>query len=120
MIRRPPRSTHCISSAASDVYKRQAVWLSFFPPFNSCTLQYIYLYALQVNTLIPYIDGDICNCEPLQAMGGGRVFPIFACLIFVCSFEDGVGLFLVFFWGGGGVGLFLVLFGVGGGRVFLL
>eukprot|EP00825_Cyclidium_porcatum_P050631 TRINITY_DN9095_c0_g1_i3.p1 TRINITY_DN9095_c0_g1~~TRINITY_DN9095_c0_g1_i3.p1 ORF type:complete len:100 (+),score=26.94 TRINITY_DN9095_c0_g1_i3:133-432(+) len=25
MIRRPPRSTHCISSAASDVYKRQQV-----------------------------------------------------------------------------------------------
>eukprot|EP00825_Cyclidium_porcatum_P014177 TRINITY_DN1757_c0_g1_i1.p1 TRINITY_DN1757_c0_g1~~TRINITY_DN1757_c0_g1_i1.p1 ORF type:complete len:247 (+),score=53.24 TRINITY_DN1757_c0_g1_i1:77-817(+) len=25
MIRRPPRSTHCISSAASDVYKRQEV-----------------------------------------------------------------------------------------------
>eukprot|EP00969_Alexandrium_andersonii_P199094 8792076-Alexandrium_andersonii.AAC.1 len=24
MIRRPPRSTHCQSSAASDVYKRQA------------------------------------------------------------------------------------------------
>ena len=23
MIRRPPRSTHCISSATSDVYKRQ-------------------------------------------------------------------------------------------------
>eukprot|EP00969_Alexandrium_andersonii_P105687 4662771-Alexandrium_andersonii.AAC.1 len=23
MIRRPPRSTHCVSSAASDVYKRQ-------------------------------------------------------------------------------------------------
>eukprot|EP00826_Nyctotherus_ovalis_P012773 TRINITY_DN13401_c0_g1_i20.p2 TRINITY_DN13401_c0_g1~~TRINITY_DN13401_c0_g1_i20.p2 ORF type:complete len:111 (-),score=15.40 TRINITY_DN13401_c0_g1_i20:734-1042(-) len=27
MIRRPPRSTHCISSAASDVYKRQ-MWNS--------------------------------------------------------------------------------------------
>ena len=26
MIRRPPRSTHCISSAASDVYKRQVKW----------------------------------------------------------------------------------------------
>ena len=26
MIRRPPRSTHCISSAASDVYKRQHVY----------------------------------------------------------------------------------------------
>ena len=25
MIRRPPRSTHCISSAASDVYKRQDI-----------------------------------------------------------------------------------------------
>ena len=46
MIRRPPRSTHCISSAASDVYKRQILlenqsvpsknyshssyWISFF------------------------------------------------------------------------------------------
>ena len=27
MKRRPPRSTHCISSAASDVYKRQATHL---------------------------------------------------------------------------------------------
>ena len=27
MIRRPPRSTHCISSAASDVYKRQAKFI---------------------------------------------------------------------------------------------
>ena len=27
MIRRPPRSTHCISSAASDVYKRQVYHL---------------------------------------------------------------------------------------------
>eukprot|EP00825_Cyclidium_porcatum_P035790 TRINITY_DN3756_c0_g1_i1.p1 TRINITY_DN3756_c0_g1~~TRINITY_DN3756_c0_g1_i1.p1 ORF type:complete len:579 (-),score=75.00 TRINITY_DN3756_c0_g1_i1:135-1871(-) len=35
MIRRPPRSTHCISSAASDVYKRQVVstqstWAKFW------------------------------------------------------------------------------------------
>eukprot|EP00826_Nyctotherus_ovalis_P017460 TRINITY_DN15149_c0_g1_i1.p1 TRINITY_DN15149_c0_g1~~TRINITY_DN15149_c0_g1_i1.p1 ORF type:complete len:129 (-),score=44.14 TRINITY_DN15149_c0_g1_i1:129-491(-) len=30
MIRRPPRSTHCISSAASDVYKRQAVDAKMF------------------------------------------------------------------------------------------
>ena len=28
MIRRPPRSTHCISSAASDVYKRQHINIS--------------------------------------------------------------------------------------------
>eukprot|EP00825_Cyclidium_porcatum_P022756 TRINITY_DN2501_c0_g1_i11.p1 TRINITY_DN2501_c0_g1~~TRINITY_DN2501_c0_g1_i11.p1 ORF type:complete len:399 (+),score=67.28 TRINITY_DN2501_c0_g1_i11:144-1340(+) len=39
MIRRPPRSTHCISSAASDVYKRQvstqSTWdyrLAILPP----------------------------------------------------------------------------------------
>jgi len=30
MIRRPPRSTHCISSAASDVYKRQVIALAWF------------------------------------------------------------------------------------------
>ena len=30
MIRRPPRSTHCISSAASDVYKRQIPYFAFF------------------------------------------------------------------------------------------
>eukprot|EP00825_Cyclidium_porcatum_P036665 TRINITY_DN3921_c0_g1_i2.p2 TRINITY_DN3921_c0_g1~~TRINITY_DN3921_c0_g1_i2.p2 ORF type:complete len:163 (+),score=12.85 TRINITY_DN3921_c0_g1_i2:124-612(+) len=30
MIRRPPRSTHCISSAASDVYKRQPLYLLLF------------------------------------------------------------------------------------------
>ena len=28
MIRRPPRATHCISSAASDVYKRQILMIS--------------------------------------------------------------------------------------------
>eukprot|EP00825_Cyclidium_porcatum_P050016 TRINITY_DN8797_c0_g1_i8.p2 TRINITY_DN8797_c0_g1~~TRINITY_DN8797_c0_g1_i8.p2 ORF type:complete len:114 (+),score=24.20 TRINITY_DN8797_c0_g1_i8:129-470(+) len=32
MIRRPPRSTHCISSAASDVYKRQVY--NFLLKFN--------------------------------------------------------------------------------------
>eukprot|EP00825_Cyclidium_porcatum_P010724 TRINITY_DN15493_c0_g1_i2.p1 TRINITY_DN15493_c0_g1~~TRINITY_DN15493_c0_g1_i2.p1 ORF type:complete len:167 (+),score=13.70 TRINITY_DN15493_c0_g1_i2:132-632(+) len=30
MIRRPPRSTHCISSAASDVYKRQIFFILVF------------------------------------------------------------------------------------------
>eukprot|EP00825_Cyclidium_porcatum_P033906 TRINITY_DN35816_c0_g1_i2.p3 TRINITY_DN35816_c0_g1~~TRINITY_DN35816_c0_g1_i2.p3 ORF type:complete len:100 (+),score=35.64 TRINITY_DN35816_c0_g1_i2:145-444(+) len=32
MIRRPPRSTHCISSAASDVYKRQVSTQSTWEP----------------------------------------------------------------------------------------
>ena len=33
MIRRPPRSTHCISSAASDVYKRQFIYGLFIQGF---------------------------------------------------------------------------------------
>eukprot|EP00825_Cyclidium_porcatum_P012008 TRINITY_DN16232_c0_g1_i1.p2 TRINITY_DN16232_c0_g1~~TRINITY_DN16232_c0_g1_i1.p2 ORF type:complete len:135 (+),score=31.50 TRINITY_DN16232_c0_g1_i1:145-549(+) len=46
MIRRPPRSTHCISSAASDVYKRQ--------PFYSSFLQVSYLGTHFLN-----FDGQI-------------------------------------------------------------
>eukprot|EP00973_Karenia_brevis_P082102 11384015-Karenia_brevis.AAC.1 len=30
MIRRPPRSPHCVSSAASDVYKRQHTFTDMF------------------------------------------------------------------------------------------
>ena len=43
MIRRPPRSTHCISSAASDVYKRQADGTEFTQSnswSNSCPVLY--------------------------------------------------------------------------------
>eukprot|EP00826_Nyctotherus_ovalis_P009210 TRINITY_DN12426_c0_g1_i3.p1 TRINITY_DN12426_c0_g1~~TRINITY_DN12426_c0_g1_i3.p1 ORF type:complete len:205 (-),score=36.53 TRINITY_DN12426_c0_g1_i3:58-651(-) len=44
MIRRPPRSTHCISSAASDVYKRQIIYkddVDFFIPLI-CLIILIY------------------------------------------------------------------------------
>eukprot|EP00825_Cyclidium_porcatum_P036943 TRINITY_DN3997_c0_g1_i4.p1 TRINITY_DN3997_c0_g1~~TRINITY_DN3997_c0_g1_i4.p1 ORF type:complete len:336 (+),score=89.31 TRINITY_DN3997_c0_g1_i4:136-1143(+) len=34
MIRRPPRSTHCISSAASDVYKRQGINAEYMGKFR--------------------------------------------------------------------------------------
>eukprot|EP00825_Cyclidium_porcatum_P004642 TRINITY_DN1219_c0_g1_i4.p1 TRINITY_DN1219_c0_g1~~TRINITY_DN1219_c0_g1_i4.p1 ORF type:complete len:287 (+),score=38.85 TRINITY_DN1219_c0_g1_i4:112-972(+) len=47
MIRRPPRSTHCISSAASDVYKRQ-----FFGHANFFCLQYFYLFLSQQTLLM--------------------------------------------------------------------
>eukprot|EP00825_Cyclidium_porcatum_P050894 TRINITY_DN9195_c0_g1_i1.p2 TRINITY_DN9195_c0_g1~~TRINITY_DN9195_c0_g1_i1.p2 ORF type:complete len:144 (-),score=50.43 TRINITY_DN9195_c0_g1_i1:234-665(-) len=43
MIRRPPRSTHCISSAASDVYKRQvstqSTWEGLPGPYIKWFLQ---------------------------------------------------------------------------------
>ena len=42
MIRRPPRSTHCISSAASDVYKRQLQnhWANFNQTWHKACLLY--------------------------------------------------------------------------------
>eukprot|EP00826_Nyctotherus_ovalis_P066060 TRINITY_DN9739_c0_g1_i6.p2 TRINITY_DN9739_c0_g1~~TRINITY_DN9739_c0_g1_i6.p2 ORF type:complete len:186 (+),score=60.63 TRINITY_DN9739_c0_g1_i6:30-560(+) len=65
MIRRPPRSTHCISSAASDVYKRQEymgkimvkpmqqdinIYLKYadmFDSANSVIAQYCRMYYLE-------------------------------------------------------------------------
>eukprot|EP00825_Cyclidium_porcatum_P021420 TRINITY_DN23890_c0_g1_i1.p2 TRINITY_DN23890_c0_g1~~TRINITY_DN23890_c0_g1_i1.p2 ORF type:complete len:145 (-),score=24.14 TRINITY_DN23890_c0_g1_i1:36-470(-) len=49
MVRRPPRSTHCISSAASDVYKRQGIGdiikcVYDFPGLVMYTLQEICFY----------------------------------------------------------------------------
>eukprot|EP00826_Nyctotherus_ovalis_P003529 TRINITY_DN1071_c0_g3_i10.p1 TRINITY_DN1071_c0_g3~~TRINITY_DN1071_c0_g3_i10.p1 ORF type:complete len:386 (+),score=124.79 TRINITY_DN1071_c0_g3_i10:33-1160(+) len=52
MIRRPPRSTHCISSAASDVYKRQL--LLGAPPFDSPTIKQTYRKILKGQ----YVIGD--------------------------------------------------------------
>eukprot|EP00825_Cyclidium_porcatum_P047029 TRINITY_DN7537_c0_g1_i2.p2 TRINITY_DN7537_c0_g1~~TRINITY_DN7537_c0_g1_i2.p2 ORF type:complete len:205 (+),score=24.05 TRINITY_DN7537_c0_g1_i2:120-734(+) len=49
MIRRPPRSTHCISSAASDVYKRQtqSTWAMLKLISNFIYLKYYVLYMLK-------------------------------------------------------------------------
>eukprot|EP00825_Cyclidium_porcatum_P043507 TRINITY_DN6185_c0_g1_i2.p1 TRINITY_DN6185_c0_g1~~TRINITY_DN6185_c0_g1_i2.p1 ORF type:complete len:269 (-),score=62.00 TRINITY_DN6185_c0_g1_i2:292-1098(-) len=41
MIRRPPRSTHCISSAASDVYKRQVSTQSTWDKYYYYYYQYL-------------------------------------------------------------------------------
>ena len=52
MIRRPPRSTHCISSAASDVYKRQII---------ICTTWCAHRYISRVRSaqvLIFYVPGS--------------------------------------------------------------
>eukprot|EP00825_Cyclidium_porcatum_P005084 TRINITY_DN1242_c0_g1_i13.p2 TRINITY_DN1242_c0_g1~~TRINITY_DN1242_c0_g1_i13.p2 ORF type:complete len:126 (+),score=25.74 TRINITY_DN1242_c0_g1_i13:118-495(+) len=46
MIRRPPRSTHCISSAASDVYKRQFhFYISFHSFFSAFLIFRVLLYS---------------------------------------------------------------------------
>eukprot|EP00825_Cyclidium_porcatum_P011868 TRINITY_DN16139_c0_g1_i2.p4 TRINITY_DN16139_c0_g1~~TRINITY_DN16139_c0_g1_i2.p4 ORF type:complete len:122 (-),score=50.07 TRINITY_DN16139_c0_g1_i2:264-629(-) len=52
MIRRPPRSTHCISSAASDVYKRQVSTQSTWEQVKEQNKQIITMrivYALITN-----------------------------------------------------------------------
>eukprot|EP00825_Cyclidium_porcatum_P017487 TRINITY_DN201_c0_g2_i1.p2 TRINITY_DN201_c0_g2~~TRINITY_DN201_c0_g2_i1.p2 ORF type:complete len:231 (-),score=45.39 TRINITY_DN201_c0_g2_i1:506-1198(-) len=49
MIRRPPRSTHCISSAASDVYKRQ----DYTYPATSYAKNYSYSPRLDPNQTQP-------------------------------------------------------------------
>ena len=54
MIRRPPRSTHCISSAASDVYKRQEEDFFYFLNVFSLFRNYLPLEkcgALHLNKL---------------------------------------------------------------------
>eukprot|EP00825_Cyclidium_porcatum_P004966 TRINITY_DN12370_c0_g1_i3.p1 TRINITY_DN12370_c0_g1~~TRINITY_DN12370_c0_g1_i3.p1 ORF type:complete len:123 (+),score=38.28 TRINITY_DN12370_c0_g1_i3:92-460(+) len=64
MIRRPPRSTHCISSAASDVYKRQILYESiiFYLPLS---LQ-IYLFWTYPNQ-----DFQPYNIIDIQEQGNG-------------------------------------------------
>eukprot|EP00825_Cyclidium_porcatum_P026759 TRINITY_DN28762_c0_g1_i1.p2 TRINITY_DN28762_c0_g1~~TRINITY_DN28762_c0_g1_i1.p2 ORF type:complete len:107 (+),score=14.93 TRINITY_DN28762_c0_g1_i1:63-383(+) len=52
MTRRPPRSTHCISSAASDVYKRQHYYLSFLNAFT-LLVQFVPL-AIMVSAVLKY------------------------------------------------------------------
>eukprot|EP00826_Nyctotherus_ovalis_P057641 TRINITY_DN788_c0_g3_i2.p1 TRINITY_DN788_c0_g3~~TRINITY_DN788_c0_g3_i2.p1 ORF type:complete len:112 (-),score=11.80 TRINITY_DN788_c0_g3_i2:121-432(-) len=78
MIRRPPRSTHCISSAASDVYKRQLlslsnwVWIScehFFKFFTD-------LLALHLTTELTFVlfSVDISFCIVLYLLNNTLSF----------------------------------------------
>ena len=76
MIRRPPRSTHCISSAASDVYKRQCL-LRCWPPApvpenqsisQSCWLK---LTTVTSGSMIATVTVDVCT-RPFRSVGGTR------------------------------------------------
>eukprot|EP00825_Cyclidium_porcatum_P027542 TRINITY_DN2965_c0_g1_i2.p2 TRINITY_DN2965_c0_g1~~TRINITY_DN2965_c0_g1_i2.p2 ORF type:complete len:152 (-),score=35.30 TRINITY_DN2965_c0_g1_i2:65-520(-) len=55
MIRRPPRSTHCISSAASDVYKRQEYVCHILQLYKiqTCRNIDIYMFASHI-FFVPY------------------------------------------------------------------
>eukprot|EP00825_Cyclidium_porcatum_P038448 TRINITY_DN4467_c0_g1_i2.p3 TRINITY_DN4467_c0_g1~~TRINITY_DN4467_c0_g1_i2.p3 ORF type:complete len:108 (-),score=20.12 TRINITY_DN4467_c0_g1_i2:139-462(-) len=61
MLRQPPRSTHCISSAASDVYKRQTYSSPSSSPVHSQVFhsskqqqQNLNLHDLQQTDPLPY------------------------------------------------------------------
>eukprot|EP00825_Cyclidium_porcatum_P039281 TRINITY_DN4724_c0_g1_i4.p1 TRINITY_DN4724_c0_g1~~TRINITY_DN4724_c0_g1_i4.p1 ORF type:complete len:124 (+),score=10.05 TRINITY_DN4724_c0_g1_i4:103-474(+) len=61
MIRRPPRSTHCISSAASDVYKRQVSTQSTWGRVPACK------YRTNKGRLTP--------CQQPRQYGGPERYP---------------------------------------------
>eukprot|EP00825_Cyclidium_porcatum_P023135 TRINITY_DN25443_c0_g1_i1.p2 TRINITY_DN25443_c0_g1~~TRINITY_DN25443_c0_g1_i1.p2 ORF type:complete len:123 (+),score=16.99 TRINITY_DN25443_c0_g1_i1:26-394(+) len=60
MLRRPPRSTHCISSAASDVYKRQPLF---------CRVTKFLLQGFQIQ----YFSGTAHSCELFLIYVGFRI-----------------------------------------------
>eukprot|EP00825_Cyclidium_porcatum_P051430 TRINITY_DN9458_c0_g1_i2.p1 TRINITY_DN9458_c0_g1~~TRINITY_DN9458_c0_g1_i2.p1 ORF type:complete len:116 (+),score=24.81 TRINITY_DN9458_c0_g1_i2:143-490(+) len=87
MIRRPPRSTHCISSAASDVYKRQVMSTTrgannYFPRIfkgrRECTGHLKTQGALS-ETLQPYLQvcllytSDAADDMQCVDLGGRRI-----------------------------------------------
>eukprot|EP00826_Nyctotherus_ovalis_P040761 TRINITY_DN4042_c0_g1_i13.p2 TRINITY_DN4042_c0_g1~~TRINITY_DN4042_c0_g1_i13.p2 ORF type:complete len:130 (-),score=42.50 TRINITY_DN4042_c0_g1_i13:369-734(-) len=62
MIRRPPRSTHCISSAASDVYKRQILVYDITRKKSLDDIKTLWLHEIKKNpnhnviiTLLPFL-----------------------------------------------------------------
>eukprot|EP00831_Metopus_contortus_P027653 TRINITY_DN23193_c0_g1_i2.p1 TRINITY_DN23193_c0_g1~~TRINITY_DN23193_c0_g1_i2.p1 ORF type:complete len:143 (+),score=30.51 TRINITY_DN23193_c0_g1_i2:66-494(+) len=55
MIRRPPRSTQGVSSAASDVYKRQSIYWNMFLAFFGRNISY------QNNWFFSVFFGEICK-----------------------------------------------------------
>ena len=68
MIRRPPRSTHCISSAASDVYKRQVC--ESFAKEQLCKLDGSDQTACDVST---YPEGYVNWVGDLAAVAAGMI-----------------------------------------------
>eukprot|EP00825_Cyclidium_porcatum_P017121 TRINITY_DN19943_c0_g1_i2.p1 TRINITY_DN19943_c0_g1~~TRINITY_DN19943_c0_g1_i2.p1 ORF type:complete len:347 (-),score=70.51 TRINITY_DN19943_c0_g1_i2:105-1145(-) len=57
MIRRPPRSTHCISSAASDVYKRQSTQSTWGILFMDNCMDEIQIFQYILRNYLKY-HGD--------------------------------------------------------------
>eukprot|EP00826_Nyctotherus_ovalis_P062752 TRINITY_DN9133_c0_g2_i4.p1 TRINITY_DN9133_c0_g2~~TRINITY_DN9133_c0_g2_i4.p1 ORF type:complete len:155 (+),score=60.02 TRINITY_DN9133_c0_g2_i4:70-465(+) len=67
MIRRPPRSTHCISSAASDVYKRQPL-----KDINELHCIFLIIIGLSMNGNMNGKQSFLNSYEELRFIGCGK------------------------------------------------
>eukprot|EP00825_Cyclidium_porcatum_P024203 TRINITY_DN26705_c0_g1_i1.p2 TRINITY_DN26705_c0_g1~~TRINITY_DN26705_c0_g1_i1.p2 ORF type:complete len:121 (+),score=17.97 TRINITY_DN26705_c0_g1_i1:66-428(+) len=76
MIRRPPRSTHCISSAASDVYKRQDYYY-LQTILNDPNLQYVYYLYFYLQ----FLKDRPTNYSDIQDSGLSRLLQTLNLLI---------------------------------------
>eukprot|EP00825_Cyclidium_porcatum_P051367 TRINITY_DN9424_c0_g1_i7.p1 TRINITY_DN9424_c0_g1~~TRINITY_DN9424_c0_g1_i7.p1 ORF type:complete len:270 (+),score=88.56 TRINITY_DN9424_c0_g1_i7:138-947(+) len=74
MIRRPPRSTHCISSAASDVYKRQVSTQSTWAIIKK--LQQFYLSAQMAKKSQEVSSNEIVNEKRKRIMSADGVMSL--------------------------------------------
>ena len=89
MIRRTPRSTHCISSAASDVYKRQSIscegathllstLLRTVCPtssiYNSSSESYVYVYLFERSEFLVATSPpkNMCVCSTNLGLSGKK------------------------------------------------
>eukprot|EP00825_Cyclidium_porcatum_P052379 TRINITY_DN9906_c0_g1_i1.p1 TRINITY_DN9906_c0_g1~~TRINITY_DN9906_c0_g1_i1.p1 ORF type:complete len:389 (-),score=75.21 TRINITY_DN9906_c0_g1_i1:264-1430(-) len=66
MIRRPPRSTHCISSAASDVYKRQGINAEYMGAFVLVDEPELSLHPRWQMKILSFLKSLFTNEEGIQ------------------------------------------------------
>eukprot|EP00825_Cyclidium_porcatum_P017297 TRINITY_DN2003_c0_g1_i1.p2 TRINITY_DN2003_c0_g1~~TRINITY_DN2003_c0_g1_i1.p2 ORF type:complete len:163 (+),score=7.42 TRINITY_DN2003_c0_g1_i1:62-550(+) len=74
MIRRPPRSTHCISSAASDVYKRQVHGEMGFLHIRFRNMDHEGQRGDQLDTPLQKWNGRFYQCRQHQQTGKEREY----------------------------------------------
>eukprot|EP00825_Cyclidium_porcatum_P014487 TRINITY_DN17785_c0_g1_i1.p5 TRINITY_DN17785_c0_g1~~TRINITY_DN17785_c0_g1_i1.p5 ORF type:complete len:104 (+),score=23.36 TRINITY_DN17785_c0_g1_i1:120-431(+) len=71
MIRRPPRSTHCISSAASDVYKRQvstqSTWVCMQSLSFKSEIYFFFKKNLQIKLELSFLNGLFLQYKSLNS-----------------------------------------------------
>ena len=99
MIRRPPRSTHCISSAASDVYKRQQIYRS---PSNLKACIDVAVSAQQLTqrsrvltvTRMTHAGGLLTQTLPAYSIGADFKIQQFNAFTFLKDFADYTHTFL--------------------------